>query len=119
MRYLRDPNVIAWVLVAANGVCEACDKSAPFTSMDDEPFLEVHHVRPLGEGGPDVVENAVAACPNWHRRFHFGKDRDVFRTATITKVGRLRDYPKKTDEPSKVGRLVSLAAQIFEKPLKI
>lgn len=119
MQYVRDPNVIAWVLVGANGVCEACDGFAPFTNMDDEPFLEVHHVRPLGEGGPDVVENAVAACPNCHRRFHFGKDRDVFRTATITKIGRLKDYSKKTDGPSTVGRLVPLSAHTLEKPLKI
>src|SRR5690606_5999612 len=76
-RYLRDPNVIAWVLIVANGRCEVCDITAPFVGMDGEPFLEVHHVRPLSEGGPDVTDNAVAACPNCHRRLHFSADRET------------------------------------------
>lgn len=32
--------------------------------------LQNHHVQPLAEGGADVVENAVALCPNCHRRMH-------------------------------------------------
>jgi 5-methylcytosine-specific restriction protein A len=26
----------------------------------------------LAEGGEDTVENALALCPNCHRRLHFG-----------------------------------------------
>ncbi|MCP6330186.1 HNH endonuclease, partial [Klebsiella pneumoniae] len=59
-RFIRDPNVIAWVTVNAGGVCEACDSPAPFKREDGEPYLEVHHVRPLAEGGPDSADNAVA-----------------------------------------------------------
>ena len=47
-RFVRRPDVIAWVLVAADGVCEACNEVAPFFRNDGEPYLEVHHVRPLG-----------------------------------------------------------------------
>ena len=92
---MRDPNVIAWVLLIAKGVCEACEKPAPFFAADGDPFLEVHHVRPLGEGGPDVPDNAIAICPNCHRQLHFGKDRESLRAATIAKIERLRDFPKK------------------------
>jgi hypothetical protein len=99
-RYVRDPNVIAWVLLVANGVCEACDQPAPFLNSEGDPFLEVHHVRPLGEGGPDVTENAVAICPNCHRRLHFGEDREAFRTETISRNGRLKDFPREEREPS-------------------
>ena len=92
-RYVRDPKVVAWVLFLAAGHCEACDEPAPFVDADGVPFLEVHHVRPLGEGGPDQTDNAVAACPNCHRRLHFGRDRDAVRQAVLAKVQRLTDYP--------------------------
>lgn len=97
-RYVRDPNIVAWVLIVANGTCEVCDTPAPFIDKNGDPFLEVHHVRPLGEGGPDVTENAVAACPNCHRRLHFGEDRDACRVATIAKIERLEDYPMLVDQ---------------------
>jgi 5-methylcytosine-specific restriction protein A len=29
-QYVRDPDVVAWVLVKANGVCECCSTPAPF-----------------------------------------------------------------------------------------
>ncbi len=92
-RYLRDPQVVAWVVTEANGLCEVCGGAAPFLTDDSLPFLEVHHVRPLAEGGPDTTDNAVAVCPNCHRRLHFGADREALRRATIAKIGRLSDYP--------------------------
>jgi 5-methylcytosine-specific restriction enzyme A len=71
--FRRNPDVIAEVLLRANGVCERCKKPAPFRRKSDgSPFLEVHHWKPLGEGGEDVVSNAGALCPNCHREFHFG-----------------------------------------------
>jgi 5-methylcytosine-specific restriction protein A len=93
-RYVRDPNVIVWVLETANGRCEVCEQPAPFERDDGSPYLEVHHVRPLAEGGPDTVDNAVAACPNCHRRLHYAEDRLSSRTAIIQGVGRLRDHPE-------------------------
>ncbi|WP_157578002.1 hypothetical protein [Roseivivax halodurans] len=49
-RFVRDPNVIAWVLNAAQGRCEVCDDPAPFLRSGGEPYLEVHHVLPLSQG---------------------------------------------------------------------
>lgn len=75
--YKRNPDVVAEVLMRANGKCESCDNDAPFVrehgDMKGRPFLEVHHKRWLSEGGEDSVENAVALCPNCHREEHFGK----------------------------------------------
>ena len=31
---------------------------------------EVHHVWPLGMGGPDTAENRVACCPTGHSSIH-------------------------------------------------
>jgi 5-methylcytosine-specific restriction protein A len=71
--YSRNPDVIAEVLFQARGVCQGCNKEAPFTrSADGAPYLEVHHRIPLAMGGDDTVENAIALCPNCHRERHFG-----------------------------------------------
>ena len=94
-RYIRDPEVIAWVLEEAAGICENCGSPAPFKRIDGEAFLEVHHVRPLGEGGPDVIENAAACCPNCHRRLHHDPSRDSLRSKLITSINRLKDFPAK------------------------
>lgn len=96
VRYVRDPNVIVWVLEAANGRCEVCEQPAPFAREDGGPYLEVHHVRPLAEGGPDTVDNAVASCPNCHRRLHYAEDRLSVRAAIIQRVERLRDHPERS-----------------------
>jgi 5-methylcytosine-specific restriction protein A len=87
--FARDPRVRAWVLANANGLCEACANQAPFYSEDGSPFLEVHHVKMLADGGPDQVTNAVALCPNCHRRFHHGVDRESLVTSLYQQVRRL------------------------------
>ena len=71
----RDPSVKAWVLQQAKGRCELCGNDAPFIDEAGFPFLEVHHILPLAQGGADVVANAVALCPNCHRRCHYSSDR--------------------------------------------
>lgn len=70
--YGRDPHVHSYVLQRANGLCELCKKPAPFMSSSNAPFLEVHHVERLADGGADVPRNAVALCPNCHREAHHG-----------------------------------------------
>lgn len=71
--YHRNPDVIAEVLIRANGICEKCGKEAPFIrASDGTPYLEVHHIKRLADGGEDNVENAMAVCPNCHRELHFG-----------------------------------------------
>lgn len=71
--FKRNPDVIAEVLFRANVICEACHEPAPFDRLSDgTPYLEVHHKIPLAKDGPDTVENAVALCPNCHRREHSG-----------------------------------------------
>jgi hypothetical protein len=87
--YARDPAVKAWVLQQAEGRCELCGNFGPFQLPSGETYLEVHHVQPLAAGGPDVVENAAAICPNCHRRLHLSADADEQREVLYVKVGRL------------------------------
>lgn len=88
-QYVRDPEVISWVLEQANGICECCNQPAPFERADGSPFLEVHHVWRLADGGPDTIDNAVAICPNCHRRLHYGADRDVIAAKLKEAIPRL------------------------------
>jgi len=88
-QFNRDPAVTAWVLQEANGQCESCGGRAPFSREDGTPYLEVHHVHRLADGGPDTIENAIAICPNCHREFHYGLNRDALIEGIYGKIGRL------------------------------
>jgi 5-methylcytosine-specific restriction protein A len=71
--FVRNPDVVAEVLLRAFGKCERCKESAPFKrKKDSQPYLEVHHIIQLSQGGEDTVSNALALCPNCHRYLHFG-----------------------------------------------
>jgi 5-methylcytosine-specific restriction enzyme A len=70
--FRRNPDVIAEVLLRADGTCEGCGQSAPFKRSDGRPYLEVHHRQRLADGGDDSVENAMALSPNCHRERHYG-----------------------------------------------
>lgn len=67
---IRNSAVVDYVKRAANGSCDLCRKPAPFKTKKKEPYLECHHVKPLADGGDDTKENAVALCPNCHRKMH-------------------------------------------------
>ena len=54
----------------AAGVCQLCNKPAPFFNKKGEAYLECHHVVWIARGGADEVYNAVALCPNCHRKMH-------------------------------------------------
>ncbi len=76
--FYRDPLVKAWLLNNSNGVCEGCRYPAPFLTMSGDPYLEVHHIKPLSKGGSDTIFNTVTLCPNCHRRCHNSCDRANF-----------------------------------------
>lgn len=94
--YERSPAVKAWVLKHAGPYCEACHAVAPFEVQPGIPYLEVHHVKPLSENGEDTIENAVALCPNCHRRCHFSHARAEFIAELYYKIPRL--LPRPIDE---------------------
>ncbi|MBJ6750998.1 HNH endonuclease [Geomonas anaerohicana] len=54
------------------------------------PFVQSKDVINLAEGGPDTVENAVALCPNCHRKCHFGNDGELFSLGLYECVERLK-----------------------------
>ncbi|MDG4850857.1 HNH endonuclease, partial [Peribacillus frigoritolerans] len=54
----------------SKGICQLCEKEAPFLDKQGNPFLEVHHIHYLSKGGTDTINNVVALCPNCHRKIH-------------------------------------------------
>jgi 5-methylcytosine-specific restriction protein A len=54
----------------AGGSCQLCNLPAPFKNHNGEPYLEIHHIVPIEEGGPDTIGNVAALCPNCHRKMH-------------------------------------------------
>lgn len=72
--FVRDPYIVAATLMRAKDNCEMPRCSSQlFDRQDGRPYLEVHHVVPLSEGGDDTLENAAALCPSCHRELHHGK----------------------------------------------
>ena len=76
-KFDRDPDVVKYALAQANGKCGDCKRPAPFRkAVTNDPYLEVHHITPLAQGGADTPDNVVALCPNCHRRRHYGNPED-------------------------------------------
>lgn len=86
--FVRNIYVVEYVKRRARGICDLCEKKAPFSDATGKPYLECHHVEWLADGGSDTVQNAVALCPNCHRRMHILK--------TSEDVARLREKAMRT-----------------------
>jgi hypothetical protein len=71
----RDPAIVAYAKVRAGHKCEVsgCEMLLFLTSAG-RPFVEVHHIRPLSEGGTDTIQNVACVCPSHHREAHHGAD---------------------------------------------
>lgn len=69
----RDPAIVAYARVRAGNRCEVDACSIPlFQTPQGLPFVEVHHIKPLSEGGPDAITNVACVCPSHHREAHHG-----------------------------------------------
>lgn len=82
-RYARSLSVIRETLRRADSVCELCGQPAPFYDINGKPFLEIHHIIPLAEGGPDSLSNTVALCPNCHRAVHYAEEAPALRKTLL------------------------------------
>jgi len=71
----RSKLIVTYALSRANGICEGCEQQAPFLRKNGEPYLEVHHIAEVSNGGSDSPMNVIALCPNCHRRVTHGQDR--------------------------------------------
>ena len=84
--WLRSQAVRRYALRRAEGTCEGCGLPAPFVTPEGEPYLEVHHLRRLSDGGPDHPAHVAALCPNCHRRCHHAGDARSFNGEVARRV---------------------------------
>lgn len=84
--YKRSGKVKGWVIRRSQGFCELCGDQAPFIKEDGIPFLEVHHLTRMKDGGPDTVHNCVAVCPNCHRKLHYCPERSYLTQKLRKKI---------------------------------
>lgn len=75
----RDPYIAEYAKQKAKGICQLCNKEAPFIDNHGKPFLESHHIIWLKDGGEDTIENTVALCPNCHRKMHYAPDEESIK----------------------------------------
>lgn len=70
----RDPLVVAIAKQRANFKCQVPSCSAKsFKTGRGMPYVEVHHLVQLANGGVDHPSNVVCVCPAHHRELHFGQ----------------------------------------------
>lgn len=101
-RFERDPKVIADTLQLAEGICQGCGRGRKPKELfrrasDGTPYLEVHHIIPLSNGGIDDLSNACALCPICHRLLHHGIKEDkekILKNITESRKKQLKKYSK-------------------------
>jgi 5-methylcytosine-specific restriction enzyme A len=82
----RSAAIKAYAIKRSNGICGGCDQPAPFSKPNGLPFLEVHHVNRLSDGGIDHPNAVIALCPNCHRRAHYSKDASQFNVQLVVRA---------------------------------
>lgn len=88
---MRNAYVKEYVLRRADGRCEYSQEPAPFLKRDGTPYLEVHHVKMLAEGGNDNIRYCVAISPQVHREIHYGQNGEAINNE-------LKVYLKKIEQ---------------------
>lgn len=55
------------------GECQITGSKYTFKKSDGKPYLEVHHLIPLGQGGADAPANLVVVSAHIHRMLHYAE----------------------------------------------
>lgn len=86
----RAKAVKLYALARAKGKCEGCKADAPFATRTG-PYLEVHHLYRLSDGGPDHPDAVIALCPNCHCRAHYSSESNAFNKTLISIVNTIEE----------------------------
>jgi 5-methylcytosine-specific restriction protein A len=84
--YERARHVTEYALARSEGKCESCKTPAPFRRVNGSPYLEVHHIDRLSDGGLDAPHRVAAICPTCHRHIHFGEGGNIINDALRVKI---------------------------------
>lgn len=89
--YYRSEAVKLYALARAQGICECCGSPAPFINKKKRPYLEVHHINRVADGGPDSPESVASICPTCHKQIHHGLNGQQINDELREKVLALED----------------------------
>lgn len=70
----RDPKVKEAAKQRDHYSCSIPGCSNEFESADGHPFVEVHHIQPLNEGGEDMLSNVICLCSHHHSQVHYANE---------------------------------------------
>lgn len=89
--FVRSPAVVELALRRSEGECEFPGCKTPlFRTSEGRPYLEVHHINWLRNGGLDSLENVVALCPRCHRALHSAAERQVLNAEMEAHLSSIR-----------------------------
>lgn len=57
--------------------CQRCDNESGWLTSEGKPYVEVHHIIPLGENGFDDLRNMIVLCVNCHKMLHHASNRHM------------------------------------------
>lgn len=86
-QYRRSGAIREYARARADGICECCGEPAPFNDKNSQPYLEVHHINELGEGGADSPDMVAAICPTCHTQIHYGENGSQLNQTLIDDIG--------------------------------
>ena len=100
-RFPTDTRLAKTALMLAGYKCEYNPSHITFTSKNDTPFMEAHHLIPMTAQvdfavNLDRVENIISLCPNCHSAIHYGAEFE--RKLLLTKL-----YNDRREELEDVG----------------
>jgi 5-methylcytosine-specific restriction protein A len=62
--YHRNQQNVQTIKNYFNNSCAICDVTIQI--RNDKYYSEAHHIKPLSEDGPDIIENMICVCPTCH-----------------------------------------------------
>lgn len=65
----RNKKIVAILKEHYDYSCQICNTSIKL--REGNSYAEVHHLQPLGEKGPDIIENMIVVCPNCHIKLDY------------------------------------------------
>lgn len=98
--YDRSRHVVAYALKRADGKCEYCEQRAPFRRPNGQPYLEVHHIDRISDGGLDAPNKVAAICPTCHRLIHHGEAGKKTNDDLRPKIAALEGLLAKQSKPT-------------------
>jgi len=71
-RFVRDRRLVEHLKILYSFRCQVCDRRIRCPRLRIPGYSEGHHIMPLENSGPDVLENLIIVCPNHHIELQHG-----------------------------------------------